>query len=177
MPTKLGVGVLGYGFMGKAHTNAFIKISYIFYPFPAEPELVTICGRNEANVRDAAALVILGDRKYIVAPKNEIERFLEEQVPDLGFEPWTYEWYESREEAIAQLAGNRKIGSDIPMGGWPVLGADLNRLRYSLTDEEIARARDIGAMLVAASIRIIKAYLADLIASALFKKSSSLRAA
>ncbi|QGP91048.1 Metallopeptidase family M24 [Neomoorella glycerini] len=94
----------------------------------------------------AAALVILGDRKYIVAPKNEIERFLEEQVPDLGFEPWTYEWYESREKAIADLVGSRKIGTDIPMGGWPVLGADLNRLRYSLTGEEIARAREIGAI-------------------------------
>ncbi|PRR68592.1 M24 family metallopeptidase [Neomoorella humiferrea] len=94
----------------------------------------------------AAALVILGDRKYIVAPKNEIERFLEEQVPDLAFEPWTYEWYESREKAIADLVGSRRIGSDIPMGDWPVLGADLNRLRYSLTEEEIARAREIGAI-------------------------------
>lgn len=94
----------------------------------------------------AAALVILGDSKYIVAPKNEIERFLEEQVPNLGFEPWTYEWYESREKAIADLVGSRRIGSDIPMGDWPVLGADLNRLRYSLTEEEIARAREIGAI-------------------------------
>ncbi|WP_338825677.1 hypothetical protein MHOCP_18870 [Moorella humiferrea] len=94
----------------------------------------------------AAAVVILGDRKYIVAPKNEIERFMEEQVPELGFEPWTYDWYESREKAIAQLVGSYKIGTDIPMGDWPVLGADLNRLRYSLTEEEIARAREIGAI-------------------------------
>lgn len=94
----------------------------------------------------AAALVILGAKKYIVAPKNEIERFMEEQVPDLGFEPWTYEWYESREKAIIELVSTCKIGTDIPMGGWPVLGADLNRLRYSLTEEEIARAREIGAI-------------------------------
>ncbi|MBE3571755.1 MAG: Gfo/Idh/MocA family oxidoreductase [Moorella humiferrea] len=55
MPVKFGIGMLGYGFMGKAHTNAFKKIPYIFYPFPVEPELVAICGRDEANVRDAAA--------------------------------------------------------------------------------------------------------------------------
>ncbi|WP_338826859.1 M24 family metallopeptidase [Neomoorella thermoacetica] len=92
----------------------------------------------------AAVLVILGVRKYIVAPKNEIERFMEEQVPDLGFEPWTYDWYESKEKAIAHLVGNHRVGTDIPMGDWPVIGADINRLRYSLTEEEIARARKIG---------------------------------
>lgn len=94
----------------------------------------------------AAALVILGEKKYVVAPKNEIERIMEEQVCDLGFETWTYEWYASREKAIADLIGNRRVGSDIPLGGWPVVGADLNRLRYSLTGEEIARAREIGVI-------------------------------
>ncbi|BCV22262.1 M24 family metallopeptidase [Moorella sp. Hama-1] len=94
----------------------------------------------------AAALVILGEKKYVVAPQNEIERIMEEQVFDLGFEPWTYEWYASREKAIADLVGSRRVGSDIPLGDWPVLGADLNRLRYSLTKGEIARAREIGAI-------------------------------
>lgn len=92
----------------------------------------------------AAVLVILPERKFVVAPKNEIERIMEEQVPGLGFEPWTYEWYESREEAIKKLIGNLKVGSDIPMTDWPVLGAELNRLRYSLTEGEIARARELG---------------------------------
>ncbi|MCL4439785.1 MAG: hypothetical protein M1609_04095 [Firmicutes bacterium] len=92
----------------------------------------------------AAALLVLGEKKYVVAPKNEIERMMEEQVLDLGFEPLTYEWYASREKTMMDLAGSRQIGTDIPLDGWPVLGADFNRLRYSLTGEEIARAREIG---------------------------------
>jgi predicted dehydrogenase len=50
----IGVGMLGYAFMGKAHTNAFKKIPYMMYPPPAIPELVAIAGRNESAVAEAA---------------------------------------------------------------------------------------------------------------------------
>lgn len=52
--TEVGVGMLGYAFMGKAHTNAFRKLPYIIYPPPALPKLVAICGRNEEKVAEAA---------------------------------------------------------------------------------------------------------------------------
>ncbi|HAY85837.1 MAG TPA: dehydrogenase [Chloroflexi bacterium] len=51
---EVGVGMLGYAFMGKAHTNAFKKIPYMMYPPPAIPKLVGICGRNEESVAEAA---------------------------------------------------------------------------------------------------------------------------
>ena len=51
---KIGVGMLGYAFMGKAHTNAFRKLPYFYYPPPAEPVLQGICGRNEQAVQEAA---------------------------------------------------------------------------------------------------------------------------
>ena len=51
---QIGVGMLGYAFMGKAHSNAFKKLPYMIYPPPAVPELVAISGRNEAAVADAA---------------------------------------------------------------------------------------------------------------------------
>ena len=50
----LGFGLLGHGFMGKAHSNALRTIPYIFWPSKARPELVAIAGRNEAGVREAA---------------------------------------------------------------------------------------------------------------------------
>src|SRR4051794_36358537 len=46
--------MLGYAFMGKAHSNAFKKISYITWPPPLEPRLVGIAGRNEQAVGEAA---------------------------------------------------------------------------------------------------------------------------
>jgi len=50
----LGVGMLGYAFMGKAHTNAYKTLDYIYTPPPAHPRLVAIAGRNRERV-DAAA--------------------------------------------------------------------------------------------------------------------------
>src|SRR3954449_8446807 len=51
---EIGVGMLGYAFMGKAHSNAFRKIAYITGPPPLEPRLVGIAGRNEEAVGEAA---------------------------------------------------------------------------------------------------------------------------
>ena len=51
---EIGVGMLGYAFMGKAHSNAFKKLSYIMWPPPLEPRLVGIAGRNEEAVGEAA---------------------------------------------------------------------------------------------------------------------------
>ena len=50
----VGVGMLGYGFMGKAHTNAYKTIPYMVYPPPAIPELIAVCGRNEEAVAASA---------------------------------------------------------------------------------------------------------------------------
>ena len=50
----IGIGVLGYAFMGKAHSNGYLQMPYMFWPPPAKPRLIQICGRNEEAVREAA---------------------------------------------------------------------------------------------------------------------------
>jgi predicted dehydrogenase len=51
---EIGVGMLGYAFMGKAHSNGYKKIPYMMYPPPAIPRLVAVCGRNQEAVAEAA---------------------------------------------------------------------------------------------------------------------------
>jgi predicted dehydrogenase len=51
----IGIGMLGYAFMGKAHANGYKKLPYIFYPPVARPVLVGIAGRNAEAVQTAAA--------------------------------------------------------------------------------------------------------------------------
>jgi predicted dehydrogenase len=51
----VGVGMLGYAFMGKAHANGYKKMPYIFYPPVARPRLVGIAGRSKEAVETAAA--------------------------------------------------------------------------------------------------------------------------
>ena len=51
---EIGVGMLGYAFMGKAHANGMKKIPYMMYPPVAIPKLVAIAGRNADAVQEAA---------------------------------------------------------------------------------------------------------------------------
>jgi len=50
----IGIGMLGYGFMGRAHSNAFRQIRHMTWPPPLFPELVSIAGRNQDAVTAAA---------------------------------------------------------------------------------------------------------------------------
>lgn len=51
---EIGVGMLGYAFMGKAHANGYRKLGYMAWPPPLQPRLVSIAGRDEAAVGEAA---------------------------------------------------------------------------------------------------------------------------
>jgi len=51
---EVGIGMMGYAFMGKAHSNAYKKIPYMIYPPPAVPKLIAIAGRDEESVKEAA---------------------------------------------------------------------------------------------------------------------------
>ena len=52
---EIGVGMLGYAFMGKAHSHAFHTIAHMTWPPPLRPRLVAIAGRDETAVAEAAA--------------------------------------------------------------------------------------------------------------------------
>jgi predicted dehydrogenase len=52
---EIGVGMLGYAFMGKAHANAFHKLSYMMWPPSVRPRLVAIAGRDREKVAEASA--------------------------------------------------------------------------------------------------------------------------
>jgi predicted dehydrogenase len=51
---EIGIGMLGYAFMGKAHSNAMRKLPYMMYPPVAIPKMVAISGRNKDAVTEAA---------------------------------------------------------------------------------------------------------------------------
>jgi len=77
---EIGVGMLGYAFMGKAHSNGFRKIGYMTWPPPLRPKLVAIAGRDEAAVSEAA------------------DRY--------GFERWTTSWEDIIADPAIELFDN-----------------------------------------------------------------------
>ena len=50
---QLNIGMIGYKFMGKAHTNAWMKAP-LFFDVPAQPVLKVVCGRNEKQLKEFA---------------------------------------------------------------------------------------------------------------------------
>jgi predicted dehydrogenase len=57
MSKTLRVGLIGYKFMGKAHSNAWRQVNRFFPDLPARVELATICGRDAAAVERARDLL------------------------------------------------------------------------------------------------------------------------
>jgi predicted dehydrogenase len=53
VPPPLRVGMVGYGFMGAAHSHAW-RSAPRFFPLPLAPQLTAVAGRDEAAVRAAA---------------------------------------------------------------------------------------------------------------------------
>ncbi|KQV75855.1 dehydrogenase [Aeromicrobium sp. Root344] len=51
--TELGIGMVGYAFMGAAHSQAW-RTAPAFFDLPLRPRLTAICGRNEDAAGDVA---------------------------------------------------------------------------------------------------------------------------
>ena len=52
---ELRIGLIGYGFMGRAHANAVRQQPHFFKGTTRKPVLQAVCGRDEAKVREFAA--------------------------------------------------------------------------------------------------------------------------
>jgi predicted dehydrogenase len=52
-PTDIGVGLVGYAFMGRAHSLAWNTVSRVF-DVPFKPRLAAICGRDKAAAQTVA---------------------------------------------------------------------------------------------------------------------------
>lgn len=50
---QLRIGMIGYKFMGKAHSNAYRSLP-MFFPKALKPEMSVICGRNVEAIEEAA---------------------------------------------------------------------------------------------------------------------------
>ena len=54
MSKPLRIGMIGYGFMGRAHSNAYRQVSQ-FFNLKHKPVLQACCARNEAKIKEFAA--------------------------------------------------------------------------------------------------------------------------
>jgi predicted dehydrogenase len=53
MTKSLNIGMIGYGFMGRAHSNAYCQVSH-FFDLPYKPVLKAVCARDASKVKPFA---------------------------------------------------------------------------------------------------------------------------
>ncbi len=54
MTKPLRIAMIGYGFMGKAHSNAYRKLAHFFPELEHRPELTVLCARNREKAEEFA---------------------------------------------------------------------------------------------------------------------------
>ena len=50
----LNIGLIGYGFMGRTHSNGYKRVNDFFPELEYRPVLKAVCGRNAEKVQDFA---------------------------------------------------------------------------------------------------------------------------
>ncbi|MBW3635569.1 MAG: Gfo/Idh/MocA family oxidoreductase [Armatimonadetes bacterium] len=104
---EVGIGLIGYAFMGKTHSNAYRQVTKFFEP-SVTPRLRAICGRNEANVSRAADQ--LGWEGYETDWRKLIDR------PDIDIVDISTPGNEHREMAIYAANAGKTVFCEKPLG-------------------------------------------------------------
>jgi predicted dehydrogenase len=104
--SEIGVGLVGYKFMGRAHSNAYRQVARFFDVDPI-PRMRAICGRDEAAVSQAASA--LGWEGY----ETDYHRLLERndiQLVDISSSGDTH-----HEFALAALEAGKHVFCEKPL--------------------------------------------------------------
>ncbi len=123
---EIGVGLVGYKFMGRAHSNAYRQLPRFFDVDPT-PRMAAICGRDEAGVREAADS--LGWPHYETDYRRLIER------DDVGLVDVVTPGNTHREIVLAALEAGKHVICEKPLA---------NTLAEA--GEMLAAARDAGTI-------------------------------
>ncbi len=76
MTKPLNVGLVGYGFMGRTHANAYAQVNH-FFDVPYRPVLKAVCARDTAKVKDFA------DRWGFESTESDWRKLVERKDIDL----------------------------------------------------------------------------------------------
>ncbi|HEX8235288.1 MAG TPA: Gfo/Idh/MocA family oxidoreductase [Abditibacteriaceae bacterium] len=104
---EVGIGLIGYAFMGKTHSNAYRQVDKFFDP-DVKPVLRAICGRNEENVKKAADH--FGWESYETDFRKLIER------PDIDIIDVSSPGNEHLPMAIAAAQAGKTVFCEKPLG-------------------------------------------------------------
>lgn len=103
---------------------------------------------NTAQETGVGALAVQPGRVTLIANNIEAERLMTEELMGLDIAATeVFPWHRpgEREAIIQRLSAGARFAADDGSADLPDLGDDFQRLRYSLTEAEIARYRELGS--------------------------------
>lgn len=95
---------------------------------------------NIVSEKACADLLITTDQVYLLANNIESNRLCQEELAGLEFTSIVYSWWKSTDlsDALKDIVGNRPIATETE------LGLDFTKLRWTLSEEEQHRFREVG---------------------------------
>ena len=106
MPTPLRIGMVGYGFMGRAHSNAYRRVNN-FFDLKYEPVLQAVCARSAEKAQDFA------DRWGYASVETEWRELVERK--DIDAVDICVPNNQHREIALAAAAAGKMILCEKPL--------------------------------------------------------------
>jgi predicted dehydrogenase len=123
---EIGVGLVGYKFMGRAHSNAYRQLPRFFDVDPV-PRMAAICGRDDAGVKEAA------DSLGWESHETDYRRLMERD--DVGLVDVVTPGNTHREIVLAALEAGKHVICEKPLA---------NSLAEA--EEMLAAAREAGTI-------------------------------
>lgn len=103
---EIGVGLVGYKFMGRAHSNAYRQVARFFEVDP-KPRMVALCGRDEAATKAAAEQ--LGWEHAETDYRKLVER------PDVGLVDVSTPGHTHHDIVMAAIAAGKHVLCEKPL--------------------------------------------------------------
>ncbi len=106
-----------------------------------------------------ATLLLDAERAILATDRVEVDRLRDEELRSLPLEysihDWT-DWYSRRAGVLKGMIGAERGVSDIPLAGWESAELELQPLRFSLTEPERDRFRELARQAAAALEKVAR---------------------
>ena len=118
MAKALNLGMIGYGFMGRAHTNGYKRVADFFPDIPYKPVLKAACARDAEKIKafahDSKKEAVAEGKKMIAATDKQIAELKQAMAKSTG------EAKKAHEQNMQDLQAKRKAAQ-----------AELDRMQKS----------------------------------------------
>lgn len=103
-----------------------------------------------ASEAGTVSLLVTRKKVYLLAPNDEVQRFMDEELKGLDVEPVVFKWYQDIDHGeklkLAEKLGGPGLGSDLRIPGTIYIENQFRKLRYVLSKEEIERYREVSKL-------------------------------